>query len=232
MHVSRPVVSKAENPIAPIPSAGLLAAWAGATGAALDELTELAKRCRSGSPEWFMPYAAAEVVATMLRCWGPLIVPGLLQVEAYARAILGVEPYTPERLDELVKARMERHRVLDRAQLIAIIDHSVLQLLIGSAQVMAEQCGHLVAMAERPNISLHVIPPNTNHGVWGGLDIASRDGVATVSLSTGRTDVTTRTTDLADSSVQAFERLLGYAMPPEASLDFLRTQEGHWKDQI
>ena len=47
LHVSRPGVSRAENPAYPVPSDALLAAWAGATGVGLDTLTDLAARCRS-----------------------------------------------------------------------------------------------------------------------------------------------------------------------------------------
>ena len=54
LNVSRPVVSKAENPAHPPPSDAILAAWAGATGVALDTLTGLARRARSGTPDWFM----------------------------------------------------------------------------------------------------------------------------------------------------------------------------------
>jgi hypothetical protein len=42
------------------PSDAVLAAWAGATGAALDTLTDLAHRAKSGTPDWFMPYRQAE----------------------------------------------------------------------------------------------------------------------------------------------------------------------------
>ena len=143
LNVSRPVVSKAENPAQPVPSDALLAAWAGATGAPQDRLTELAQRAKTGTPEWFMPYLTAEAQATALRCWGPLVVPGLLQTESYARASLAVEPYSPERLAELVAARMDRQQVLERARLTAIIDAAVLRRCIGSASVMAEQCALL-----------------------------------------------------------------------------------------
>ena len=81
LNVSRPVVSKAENPAQPVPSDALLAAWAGLTGAPLDPLMELAHRAKSGTPEWFMPYLAAESVASMLRYWCPLLLPGVLQTE-------------------------------------------------------------------------------------------------------------------------------------------------------
>jgi transcriptional regulator with XRE-family HTH domain len=53
LNVSRPVVTKAENPAHPVPSDAVLAAWAGATGAGLDVLTDLAQRARSGPPGWF-----------------------------------------------------------------------------------------------------------------------------------------------------------------------------------
>jgi len=91
--VSRSLVTKAENVTQPIPSADLVSAWAGVTGAPLDELLELVKRARSGIPDWFMPYESAEAQADTLRCWTPLQVPGLLQTESYAREILSVEPY-------------------------------------------------------------------------------------------------------------------------------------------
>lgn len=232
LNVSRPVVSKAENPAQPVPSDALLATWAGATGVPLDQLTGLAQRAKSGTPDWFVPYRQAESEATMLRSWAPLIVPGLLQTESYARAVLSVEPYTPERLAELLAARMERQQVLGRAYFTAIIDASVLSRCIGDPAVMAEQCSHLAAVAERPNIALHVVEVGTNTGSWGALDIASRDGIVTVNLSTATDDVTTAATGQVDRAMQAYERILGYALPTPASLDFMRQQEGQWKSRI
>ena len=229
--VSRPVVSKAENSAQPIPSDALLAAWAGATGVPLDTLTDLARRAKSGAPDWFVPYLTAEAGASALRCWGPLVVPGVIQSESYARAVLSVEPYAPERLAELVAARMERQQVLGRAYLTAIIDAHVLQRCVGSPSIMAEQCAHLLTMAERPNIALHVVPDGTNVGLWGAFDIASRDGMTTVNLTTLR-DVSSTATDLIDDALQAYERILGAALPRAESLDFVRTMEEQWKTQI
>ena len=231
LSVSRPVVSKAENPAQPIPSDALLAAWAGATGAPLDRLTELAQRAKSGTPEWFMPYRQAEAQATTLRCWGPLVVPGLLQTESYARASLAVEPYSPGRLAELVAARMERQQVLERARLTGIIDAGVLQRCIGSASVMAEQCAYLATVAERPDIVLHVVPEGANVGLWGAFNVAARDGIATVNLTTIR-DVSSTAPDLVDETTQAWELILGAAMARAESVDFVRTQEETWKTRI
>jgi transcriptional regulator with XRE-family HTH domain len=231
LNVSRPVVSKAENPAQPVPSDAVLAAWAGATGAPLDRLTDLAQRCKSGTPEWFMPYRQAESEATTLRFWGPLVVPGLQQTESYARALLSVETYTPEQLDELVAARMERQHVIGRAYVTVVIDALVLQRCIGSAQVMAEQCAYLLTMAARPKVRVHVVPEGANVGLWGAFAIAVRDGIVTVNLTTIR-DVASTAPDLADETIRAFESILAASMPRGESLDFIQTREEQWKAQI
>jgi transcriptional regulator with XRE-family HTH domain len=232
LNVSRPVVSKAENPAQPVPSDALLAAWAGVTGVGLETLTDMAQRCKSGTPEWFMPYRQAEAEATTIRCWAPMVVPGLAQCESYARAVLSAEPYSPDRLAELVAARIERQQVLSRAHLVAVLDSGVLKRCIGSASVMAEQCDYLGGLAERPNVSVHVVPEGTNTGAWAALDIATRGTTATVCLTTALEDVTTSAPDQVDSAMQAFDRILGAALPRAGSIDFIRTQEDQWKTQI
>ena len=232
LNLSRPVVSKAESPAQPAPSLALLASWAGATGVGLDTLTDLAQRCKSGTPEWFMPYRQAEAEATTIRSWAPMVVPGLAQCESYARAVLSAEPYSPDRLAELVAARIERQQVLSRAHLVAVLDSGVLKRCIGSASIMAEQCDYLAGLAERPNVSVHLVPEGTNTGAWAALDIATRGTTATVCLTTALEDVTTSAPDQVDSAMQAFDRLLGAALPRAGSLDFIRTQEDQWKTQI
>jgi len=232
LNVSRPVVSKAENPAMPVPSDAVLAAWSGATGVPLDTLTDLAQRAKSGTPDWFVPYRQAESEATVIRSWAPLIVPGLEQTEAYARAVLSAEPYTPPELDELLTARLERQQALQRAYVVSIFDAGVLQRCIGSPAVMAEQCMHLLTLAEQSNIALHVVPVGTNTGAWGALDIASHDGLATVNFSTATDDVTTMETSQVDHALLAYERILGFALPKPATLDFVRQQEEQWKTQI
>jgi transcriptional regulator with XRE-family HTH domain len=228
LNVSRPVVTKAENAAHPVPSDAILAAWAGATGAALGSLTGLAQRAKSGTPDWFMPYRQAEAEATILRCWSPVLVPGVLQCENYMRAVLSVEPYTAERLGELISARLERQAVIGRAYLTAIIDQHVLHRLIGSPAVMAEQCEHLTNLAVRPDIALHVTPEGTNVGLWGAFDIAARDTAVTVRLETVE-DMTSTAPDLVGKVTVAFERILGAALPRAESLTLVRTMEEQWK---
>jgi hypothetical protein len=231
LNVSRPVITRAENAAHPVPSDAVLAAWAGVTGVALDTLTDLARRAKSGTPDWFMSYRQAEAEASILRCWSPLLVPGLLQTESYMRVVLSVEDYSAGELDELVSARLERQSVIGRAFLTAIIDQHVLQRLIGSPAVMAEQTAHLADLAERPRIALHVIPEGANVGLWGALYLATRDNTVTVCLP-ALEDVTSTAGDLVGKAAWAFERILGSAMPRTESADFIRAMEERWKTQI
>jgi transcriptional regulator with XRE-family HTH domain len=231
LHVSRPVVTRAENAAHPVPSDAILAAWAGATGVALDALTDLAQRAKSGTPDWFMPYRQAEAQAGILRCWSPVLVPGVLQCESYMRAVLSVESYTPEQLNELVSARLERQAVIGSAYLIAVIDEHVTQRLVGSPAVMAEQCAHLVSVAERSDVALHVIPAGINMGLWGAFDIAARDSAVTVRLETVE-DVTSTAPDLIGKVTLAFERMLGAALPRVESHELIvKVMENQWKKQ-
>jgi hypothetical protein len=160
-----------------------------------------------------------------------MVVPGLGQTESYARAVLSVEPYSPQRLDELVTARMERQEVLGHAYVTAIIDAHVLRRCMGSPAIMAEQCAHLVNLAARADIALHVVPDGTNVGLWGAFDIAARNGTYTVRLEAYE-DVTSTAPELVSGITVAFERILGAALPHAQSLDFTREMEDQWKTQI
>jgi hypothetical protein len=232
LHKSRPVVTRAESPANPAPADDVLDAWTEITGLDAVKLQELAKEARSGNPEWFMPYEHEESKAHTIRCFSPLQVPGLLQAESYARETLSVDRYTPERLAELVKARMARKDVLERACITAIIDEHVLRRCIGSPAVMGEQCGYVVSLAaEHPNFALHVVPEGVNTGLGGGFSMATRGGLTIVALTTAVRDITSTAEDVVTEAVQRFERLLGAALPCEESLDCARAMEEKWKAQ-
>lgn len=229
LHISRPVITRAENPAQPVPTPDVLESYAEATGVPLGELEDLAKRANGGTPAWFMPYKQAESSATTLRCWAPLGVPGLLQTPPYARLVLGVEAETAERLDELVAARLERQRVLERVHLTGVLSARVLTMRIGSAEVMADQLAHLVTVAERPNIALHVVPEEVNTGAWAAIDIASHGTLITVCMSTGLDDVTSTEPGTIDHALRSFERVLGSALPCEESLEYMTHREAEWR---
>ncbi|HXL88353.1 MAG TPA: DUF5753 domain-containing protein [Streptosporangiaceae bacterium] len=189
------------------------------------------ERTKSGFPEWFMPYRLAEAKAEVLRCWSPVVVPAILQTDSYARAQLSVENYTPERLEELVTARMERQEVIGRAHVTAVIDEHVLAREIGSPAVMAEQMGYLGDLATRHNVAVYVIPHRVNMGLWGSFEVASGEGTVTV-LLWAIEDIPSTAPSLVAKVTQAYEHLLGAALPRGASLETIRTAEEAWKAQM
>jgi hypothetical protein len=223
INLTRTVAVKAESVGGPVPSDAVLVSWAKVTGADIEEFRELAERCRSGTPEWFMPYLGAEQSATRLRFWEPWVVPGLLQTEEYARAL--------ERSDVVVQQRMQRQQVINRAQVTAVISHYVLQRHTAPPGVMAEQCGRLAALVESEKILLHVLPEGVNVGIGGAVAIASKNGHVTVSLTTTVQDITSTEAALVEKTLSVFDQLLGTALGPVPSLEFIRTQEETWKGQ-
>jgi len=230
LHVSRPLINRAESASQPIPSDAVLTAWAGVTGCPLDKLLELVERIRTGTPDWFMDYLIAEANATMLRYWQPLIVPGILQTPAYMRALFDGEGHLLDKIDELAAARMHRQDVIGRAHVAAVISQEVLYRLVGSPVIMGGQCGHLAKLAERPDIALHVLPEGTSMGLWGAFDIATRGGQVTVCLSAIE-DIPSTAEALVRKTSLAFEQLLGAALPRAESLARIRMAEETWKRQ-
>jgi Domain of unknown function (DUF5753) len=171
-------------------------------------------------------------VASILWCWSPTLVPGLLQCDPYARALFDIEGHTLSQIDELATARMERQAMIGRTYITAVIDQHVLHRLIGSPAVMSEQCGYLASMAEQRKIALHVMPENVHIGAGGGLDIATGDTAIAVCLTTGLDDVTSTGPDVVVKAMQTFERILGAAMPCAELLTLVRAMEDQWKTRI
>lgn len=114
---------------------------------------------RSQLPSWFQPYAELEARATYISTFQAQVVYGLLQTEAYARALLEVGH--PDRVDELVAARLERQRILKREHaplLWVVLDEALLLRQIGSRQTMREQLAHLLSFRDRRWIEVQVLP--------------------------------------------------------------------------
>ncbi|MFE3326739.1 Scr1 family TA system antitoxin-like transcriptional regulator [Streptomyces sp. NPDC059176] len=125
------------------------------------------RNCRAANkskyPDHFAEAAEAEAFATTIREYAPLLIPGLLQTEAYARAVFrAYQPTAPEAvIDDLVEARLERARLLDdptRPMLWTVLDEAVLRREVGGEGVMAEALGHIGALARRHRVIVQVLP--------------------------------------------------------------------------
>ncbi|MFE9842450.1 helix-turn-helix domain-containing protein [Streptomyces goshikiensis] len=113
-------------------------------------------------PSQFKDYAMLEQRAVSISSYVTLVIDGLFQTEAYARALIGggYPPLSDQRIDELVAARMARQALLDRAPLPHIelvIEESVLHRVVGNRAVMREQLLHLISCARRRNVTLQVL---------------------------------------------------------------------------
>jgi transcriptional regulator with XRE-family HTH domain len=118
---------------------------------------------RSELPDVYSDYIGFEDEARSISSYQSLLIPGLLQTEDYARALLhGTLPYaTDEEIENRVTARIARQALLDREdppKLWAIIDEAAARRLVGGREVMRVQLEKLNEAAARPSVTLQVIP--------------------------------------------------------------------------
>ncbi len=125
-------------------------------------------------PGWFQPYLGLEAAASLIRSYEVQFVPGLLQTEAYARAVinLGFPDADRQETDRRVHLRMTRQRILDRPdppRFWAVVDEAALRRPIGGTSVMRRQLDALIKATQRPTIQLQVIPFDVGgHTAAGG----------------------------------------------------------------
>ncbi|MFI1483184.1 Scr1 family TA system antitoxin-like transcriptional regulator [Streptomyces sp. NPDC020747] len=117
---------------------------------------------KSKYPDHFAEAAEAEAIATAIREYATLLIPGLLQTRAYAEAVFrAYKPTAPKaEIDPLVAARLERAHLLDDPTtplLWAILDEAVLRREVGGAE-MAGALRHVADLARRHRIIVQVLP--------------------------------------------------------------------------
>ncbi|MEU5000691.1 helix-turn-helix transcriptional regulator [Streptomyces sp. NPDC021622] len=129
---------------------------------------------KSKYPDHFAEAAEAESIATAIREYAPLLIPGLLQAPEYARAIFrdGRPRATDEAIGELVATRLERAHLLTGPTsplLWAILDEAVLRRKVGGPAVMSEALRHVVAVAHKCRAVIQVLPFEAGgHMAMGG----------------------------------------------------------------
>jgi transcriptional regulator with XRE-family HTH domain len=118
---------------------------------------------KEAHPPWFAPFVHFEARASRIHSWDNRCLTGLLQAEEYARAIIraGKPGVAGDVIDRLLAARMERQQVLDREEppfCWFVIAESALRAPFGGPAVMRGQIGHLLEVAQCPNIRVQVWP--------------------------------------------------------------------------
>ena len=128
-------------------------------------------------PFWVEPYLGLEAAASQIGIYEVQFVPGLLQTEDYARAVtlLGHSDLSARDTDRRVRLRMARQAVLDQPDppyLRVLLDESVLRRQVGGVAVMRDQIEYLADIADRPNVTVQVLPlPATGPTPGGSFTI-------------------------------------------------------------
>ena len=115
-------------------------------------------------PNWFQTYVGLEEAASLIRSYEIQFLPGLLQTEEYARAVVtaGISPTaTVDEVERRVHLRVTRQEILHRPNppaFWAVVDEAALHRPIGGSKVMKAQVEHLLELMNMPNITLQVMP--------------------------------------------------------------------------
>jgi transcriptional regulator with XRE-family HTH domain len=132
------------------------------------------QKYREVVPDWFQVYVGLEEAAALIRVYEVQFVPGLLQTEEYARAVVvqGSPNLVPEEVESRVAVRMGRQKLFAREnppRLWAIVDEAALRRPMGGKEVLAGQIKRLIDVVGEPNITLQVMPfKYGGHAAEGG----------------------------------------------------------------
>lgn len=182
-------------------------------------------------PNWFQTYVGLEESAALIRTYELQFVPGLLQSEGYARAIIqqGNAGAPESEIEQRVSLRLQRQERLtapDAPRLWAVLDESALKRPIGGPEVMRGQIEHLIEVSKLPNVTIQVMPFKFGaHAAEGGaftiLRFPEQDlpDVVYVESLTGAMYLDKR--DDVDTYLQAMERLSVDSATPEHTVELL-----------
>ncbi|MEW1828448.1 helix-turn-helix transcriptional regulator [Streptomyces sp. NPDC088196] len=181
---------------------------------------------RSQLPNWFQPYADMEAKAAFISTYQCQVVHGLLQTPEYAAALMAVE-YPPDKVEELVAARMERQRILLRKQPPAVwvvLDEAVLLREVGGREVMRRQLTRLLAYRDDPWVNVQVLPftAGVHTGLMGSFNLLRFEDDPDIyySESYDEAHMTANSQVIRERSV-AYARLQADALPVEESADLI-----------
>lgn len=110
---------------------------------------------------WFEEYLGLEEAAVQIGTYEVQLVPGLLQTEDYAAAVIMLQYSNPKEITRRVSLRMARQAILsggNPTSLWAVLDEAALRRPIGGPRAMRAQLKHLIEMSQRPNVTIQVVP--------------------------------------------------------------------------
>ncbi|MFF9913924.1 Scr1 family TA system antitoxin-like transcriptional regulator [Streptomyces sp. NPDC013457] len=135
----------------------------GVLTAAVDDVREALARARTRHPDWFRRFADAEAQAVALHYYEVQAVPGLLQTEAYARAVFRHRRpvWDEETIEQWVADRMARQAIFDKwpsTTISFVLEEAILHRPTGGMEVLREQLRRLLDIGSRRTVHLQVMP--------------------------------------------------------------------------
>lgn len=187
-------------------------------------------------PQQYSTYVSFESEAKSVRNYESLFVPGLLQTEDYARAVVqGVLPQASvDEVEKRVEVRMQRQAVLngpDPLRLWCVVDEAAIRRAVGGSQVMRAQLAHLIKAATVPTTVLQVIPneAGAHPGMLGSFVVMSFPEVADpdiVYLDSMGGDLFLERAEDVERFGTVFEYLRATALSPADTLRLLKSVAG------
>ena len=193
-----------------------------------DELQRAATTARGEAvAPWLRSWADNEARAVLLRTFEHSLIPGLLQTEAYARAVIAAGPHSEDQIAEALAIRMARQtatleRRRDPVCLTAIIGEGALRY--GDPAMLKDQLEHLIDIGHRPTVNVRVarFASGLHAGLTGAFAIATLPNGSQVvyldELVEGK--VGARMQDLRHA-VTVWEMICGKALPCDQSRDLI-----------
>lgn len=146
-------------------------------------------------PDWLRTFVGLEGLASTVSDYATFVVPALLQTHDYSLgATVSSGRIRPDHTERAVGLRMDRQRRLnpngDPLRLVALIEESVLDRPVGGPPVMRRQLEHLIAMSDRSNVEIRVLPTSAGWhdggvGPFTLLDFAQAQSIAYVEIING-----------------------------------------------
>ena len=213
------------------------------------ELVQIAREARLKG--WWHPYSTVltgayvglENAARSIRAYEQQVVPGLLQSEEYAIALIcGARQSDNDReIAQRVRVRMERQALLiqdDPIELRVVLDEAVLSRPVGGDAVMRDQLLKLIEVADLPNVTLQILPfaAGAHAGMDGTFVILEFEeegdaDVVFIDYATG--GLFLEKAEELSKYTEIFDTVRSIALPPEASIEMIGmlAEEPLWKSK-
>jgi transcriptional regulator with XRE-family HTH domain len=186
-------------------------------------------RYKDVAPEKLLELIDYESAASAVSQFEPMFIPGILQTEEYARAVLQVfydEKSAAERLTAMVELRTTRTGLLTRENaphFSFALDESVIHRIVGSPAIMSRQFQHLANLAKLSNVTIQVMPftAGPHPGMKGPFEViqfADTPDENIVFLEGPRGDIISDDQEETESYLEAFTRITAASLGPSDSV--------------